>query len=203
MESFAKVKKILVWYNMIPNLIWSILNLGTISFYCFTYVSYQTLYIFLIVSLIPIFFKKSFIDKLQIGKTIGIYKKLRVHLINKFIQNGTIINDLIKRKFPDHKIVTPKKTSIAGLISQTYMFEKFHLIFFIFFSLTIILALLKGHLLWAIIIVINNIAYNIYPNLLQQYIRLKLILFSKKNRNRCLESAYCYQPLILIAVFFR
>ncbi|MDR6846326.1 hypothetical protein [Flavobacterium granuli] len=180
MESLAKVKKTLAWYNMIANLIWSILNLGPIAFYCFRFVSYQTLCVFLTISLIPIFLKKSFIDKLQMGKTIGIYKKLRVHLINKFTQNGAIINNLIKRKFPDHKIVTPKKTSIAGLISQSYMFEKFHLILFFFFSLTIIFALLQGQLLWAIIMVLTNIVYNIYPILLQQYIRLRLILFSKK-----------------------
>jgi hypothetical protein len=179
-ESLAKVKKTLAWYNMIANMIWSILSLGPISYYCFTFVSYQTLFIFLTVSLIPMFFKRPFIDKLQMGKTIGIYKKLRVHLISKVTQNGAIINNLIKRKFPDHKIVTPKKTSIAGVISQTYMFEKFHLILFLFFSLTIIFALLKGHLLWAIIMVMTNIVYNIYPSLLQQYIRLKLILFSKK-----------------------
>lgn len=164
---------------MIPNLIWSILNLTPISIYCFTLLDYKTFYIFLAVSLIPIFFKNSFLDKLQIGKTIKIYKQLGVHLINKVVQNGVIINTLIKRKFPDYKVVTNKKSSIAGLIRQTYIFEKFHLVLFLFFSLTITYAFIKGHLTWAYIILLTNIAYNIYPNLLQQYIRLKLVLFSK------------------------
>ena len=105
-------------------------------------------------------------------------------------QNGVIINNLVKRKFPGHKAVTNKRSSIAGLISQTYMFEKFHLILFLFFSLTITYAFIKGHSAWACILLLTNIAYNIYPNLLQQYIRLKLVLFSKKmNRNSTAEDA--------------
>ena len=175
---------------MFPNLIWSILNLTPISIYCFSFLDNKTFYIFLSVSLIPIFLKKYVIDKLQIGRTVKIYKQLGVHLINKVAQNGAIINNLIKRKFPDHKIVINKKSSIAGLISQTYIFEKFHLIFFLFFSFTIAYAFIKGHLTWACIILLTNVAYNIYPNLLQQYIRLKLILFNKRsNRNATSEAA--------------
>jgi hypothetical protein len=124
--------------------------------------------------------KNSFLDKLQIGKTATIYKKLGVHLINKVAQNGVIINTLIKRKFPEHKVVTNKDSSITRLINQTYVFEKFHLILFVFFCLAAVYAIAKSHLYWAFIISLTNIAYNIYPNLLQQYIRLKLILFGKK-----------------------
>ena len=175
-----KIKRISAWYNMIPNLIWSVLSLAPISIYCFTLLNYQTFYIFLAASLLPVFLKNSFLDKLQIGKTLKIYKQLGVPLINKIAQNGVIINNLIKRKFPDHKVVTSKKSSVAGLITRTYIFEKFHLILFLFFSLTIIYAFLKSHWGWACIILLTNIAYNIYPNLLQQYIRLKLILFGKK-----------------------
>lgn len=179
-----KVKKILGRYNMIPNLVWSILNVTPIAIYCFTLLDHKTFYIFLAVSLIPIFFKNSFLDKLQMGKTIKIYKRLGVHQVNHVTQNGVIVNNLVKRKFPDHKVVTNRKSSITALVNQTYLFEKFHLIFFLFFSLTIAYAFSKGHLKWACIILVTNVVYNIYPNLLQQYIRLKLRLFSNKiNRN--------------------
>lgn len=179
-KDVIRIKRTLAWYNMVPNFIWSILNLTPISIYCFTLLGYKTFYIFLTASLIPMFLKNSFLDKLQIGKTVKFYKRLGVHLINKIAQNGVIINNLIKRKFPNHKIVTKNKSSIAGLIGQTYIFEKFHLILFLFFSFTTIFAFVKGHFIWACVILLTNIAYNIYPNLLQQYIRLKLKLFSKK-----------------------
>ncbi len=183
-KDLNRIKKTLALYNMFPNLIWSILNITPISIYCYNFLDYQKFFIFLAVSLIPIGLKKSVIDKFQISRTVKIYKLLRVHQINRIAQNGVIINNLIKRKFPEHKIVTSKHSSIIGLINQTYIFEKFHLILFSFFSLTNVNALMKGYLIWAFIILLSNVAYNIYPNLLQQYIRLKLILFDKRNNQK-------------------
>lgn len=179
-ERDLKIKRIQAWYNMIPNLIWSVINLAPISIYWYNLLNHKLFYIFLGASLIPMFIKNSFLDNLQIGHSIRIYKKLGVHLINNVAQNGVIINNLIKRKFPEHKVVTSKRSSIAGLIAQTYVFEKFHLILFLFFCLTTIQAIASGYWAWAIVIFLNNIAYNIYPNLLQQYIRLKLILFNNR-----------------------
>jgi hypothetical protein len=178
-----RVKKVLGWYNIIPNLIWSILNLTPISIYLFNLPEHKTFYIFLAASLIPLFFKKSFVDKLQIGKTVRFYERFGVHLVNHFTQNGVMINKLVKRKFPGHKIVSNRKSSISALINQTYLFERFHLIFFLFFSFTIVYAFSKGQLKWACIILLANIVYNIYPNLLQQYIRLKLRRFNKDASN--------------------
>lgn len=175
-----KVKNLLAVYNTIPNVVWSVLNLTPISIFCFTLIDIKTVYIFLAISLIPIFLKNSFLNKIQIGKTTAVYKKLGVHFINKVAQNGVIINTLVKKKFPGYKVVTNRKSSIAGLISQTYVFEKFHLIFFLFFDLVIVYAITKGKFLWACIVLITNIAYNVYPNFLQQYIRIKLVLFNAK-----------------------
>jgi len=176
-KDLNKVKKTLALYNMVPNIIWSILNLVPISIFCFTIPSHKFLYIFIAVSLIPIFLKNSFLDKLQIGKTTTIYKRLGVHIINR----------LIKKKFPEHKAVTNKNSSISQLMAQTYVFEKFHLILFVFFSSVIVYAVDKGHFTWACIILLTNIFYNIYPNLLQQYIRLKLRLFNNKINRQLLR----------------
>ncbi|MFT3704295.1 MAG: hypothetical protein QM802_18145 [Agriterribacter sp.] len=173
----SNIQRTVALYNMIPSTIWSVINLAPICIYCFTSSNYTVFYIFLAVSLIPAFVKNAFLNKLQIGKTAAIYKKLGVHIINKVAQNGVIVNKLVKRKFPDHKVVTNKKQSIAGLIGQTYVFEKFHLILFVFFSFTTIYAFIKGSIAWGFTILLTNILYNIYPNLLQQYIRLKLKLF--------------------------
>ena len=175
-----EIKKLAGLYNMIPNFIWSLLNLVPISIFCFKIVDLKIVYIFLAISFSPIFLKNSFLDKIQIGKTSSIYRKLGVHFINRVAQNGVLINKLIKRKFPDYKAVTNNKSSIAKLINQTYMFEKFHLMLFIFFSLIIIYAVLHQELLWSFIILLCNIVYNVYPNFLQQYIRLKLKLYSKR-----------------------
>jgi hypothetical protein len=179
-KDLHKIKKLLVWYNMIPNLVWSVLNLVPISVFCFTLMGLQTFYIILAISVIPVFFKKSFLDKLQIGKTTAIYKKLGVHVINNVAQNGVLVNKLIKKKYPEYKVVTSKHASINRLITQTYVFEKFHWVCFLFFSLATIYAISTSHWYWVFIISLTNIAYNVYPNLLQQYIRLKILIFRKR-----------------------
>jgi len=183
-----KIKRTVGLYNMIPSVIWSVLNLTPIVIYCFTLPGYSILYVFLVISVIPIFLKNAFLDRLQIGKKTFIYKKLGVHFVNQVAQNGVLVNKLIKRKFPDYKVVSIKKYSIAGLIGQTYTFEKFHLMLFVFFTLITIYAFRREDISWAFIILLTNIVYNIYPNLLQQYIRLKLKLFSSKiNRQTVAE----------------
>jgi len=44
----------------------------------------------------------------------------------------------------------------------------------LFFLLTGIYALTQGYVWWAVIITINNLVFNLYPNFLQQYNRLRL-----------------------------
>ncbi len=175
-----RAKRLLAWYNMIPNLVWSVINLVPISIFCYSYIDLRLLLIFSIASFVPVFFKNSFLDKIRVGNTTRIYKKLGVHIINKVAQNGDVVNSFIRKKFPDYKAVEPNKKSIRHLVSQTYFFEKFHLALFLFFNLTATYALLKRYFWWSFFISLGNIGYNVYPNLLQQYIRLKLVLFQKK-----------------------
>ena len=52
---------------------------------------------------------------------------------------------------------------------------------FSFFSLVFIYALIKDYIGWALLLLLTNILYNVYPCLLQQYIRVRLIPFLKSN----------------------
>jgi hypothetical protein len=173
-QAISGSKRALAMYNMVPNLVWSLLNLTPISVYGYTTLDPRWFCTFLAVSLVPIFLKNSILDKLQIAHSPGTYKRLGVHWVNKVAQGGDIINGLVRRKYPEHKIVTRSRSSITGLVRQTYIFEKFHWILFLYFSFTTVYALTKGHWGWTFGITLNNIAYNVYPNFLQQYVRLKL-----------------------------
>jgi hypothetical protein len=177
----ARLRRLQNLYNLIPNLIWSILSLTPISVFCYNLIELKLFYIFLGISALPIFFPNSFFDKIQLGKTTIIYKRLGVPIINKIAQNGDIINRLIRKQFPGFKVVNFRKPSTNRLLQQTYIYEKFHFILFVFFSLVTAYALSKKDFGWALILSLTNLAYNIYPNLLQQYIRIKLILFTKKS----------------------
>ena len=74
-QELSKIKRLLNWYNMIPNVVWSVLNLVPISIYCYNKVDHQiTLYIYGL-SIIPGFFPNSFYDRIQVGRTTRIYKR--------------------------------------------------------------------------------------------------------------------------------
>ena len=165
---------------MIPNLVWTILFLLPITVFCFTLISSTTVFILLGISLLPIFFPNSFFDAIQLSRNPGFYKRIGVKFINKFAQHGALLNRYLRKKYPNFKNVSADRSSIRKQYHQTYFFEKFHFSMFIFFSAITIYALAKGYLLWSLIMTVCNLFYNIYPNLLQQYIRVKLASAMKR-----------------------
>ncbi|QNF33914.1 hypothetical protein HUW51_14720 [Adhaeribacter swui] len=173
-KSATKLKRTVFWYNAVPNLFWSVINLVPIYIFCYRYLALPVLFVFLGVSLLSLFLPKTFFSKLQLGHTPAIYHKIGIRFINKFTQNGQIINNLIQKKYPQYRVVSARKRSMQAMLQQTYVFEKFHLSLFVFFNLICLSAINKSLWGWASIILLTNILYNVYPCFLQQYIRLKL-----------------------------
>jgi Glycosyl-4,4'-diaponeurosporenoate acyltransferase len=176
-----KIRRSAAIFNMIPNLVWTALFLVPVTIFCYTLVNHNFVFILLGMSMIPIFFPNSFFDALQLSRNSAFYKRIGVKYINKFAQNGTLLNQYLRNRYPKFKPVSTNRSSIAKQYHQTYFFEKFHFSLFIFFTVVIVYALVKNYLLWALILSICNLFYNIYPNLLQQYIRLKLELVIKRS----------------------
>lgn len=142
--------------------------------------SLQLVIIFSFVGLFTILIPNSFVDSMRIGRTTALYKKIGVDFINKVTQNGSMINKLIRKKHPGYKVVSSDRRSFIRLIKQSYFFEKFHWVLFVFFTLTTIYALHENYMTWVLILFVTNLIYNVYPSLLQQYIRLKLEAVSKR-----------------------
>ena len=159
---------------MIPNLLWTALFLIPIAMFCYTYIIPKTTYILLGLSLTSIFLPNSFFDRIQLSKRSHFYKKIGVKYINIFAQNGSLLNKFLKRKYPNFKVVYKSKKSIIKQYYQTYFFEKFHFSLFLFFTIMTIYAGIQGHFYWVLTLTISNLLYNIYPNLLRQYVRVKL-----------------------------
>ena len=173
-QELRKITRVAAIYNMIPNLLWTALFLIPITIFCYKFVSAITIFILLVISLIPIFFPNSFFDKIQLSKSPYWYRKMGVRHINRLAQNGAIVNQLLKKRFPGFKTISRSKSSIKKQYNQTYFFEKFHFFLFLFFTSLTIHAAIRGYFDWVLILIICNLLYNVYPNLLQQYIRLKL-----------------------------
>ena len=176
----ARLKRIVALYNMIPNLFWSAINLIPIFIFCYHNMNVRLIYIFSALSLLTTLLPRKFLDNIQLGNSISVYKKIGVKFINKFTQNGDLINGLIRKKFPLYNVISNKTLSHKKLLQQTYIIEKFHFAMLSFFTLTTIFSLLHKYFWWALVISFTNLVYNVYPNLLQQYIRIRLSSFGNK-----------------------
>ena len=159
---------------MIPNLLWTALFLIPITMFCYRFVPAKVIYILLGASFIPIFFPNSFFDRIQLSRNARWYYRMGVKYINIFAQSGSLINKFLRRKYANFNSVSRARASIKKLYYQTYLFEKFHFSLFLFFTSITIYAGIRNQFSWALILTVSNLLYNIYPNLLQQYIRVKL-----------------------------
>lgn len=95
------------------------------------------------------------------------------------MEAGGLINRHIRKKFPGYRTVTPHRASVHKRIQHTYVYEKFHFLLFVFFFLSMVYALGKGYYGWAAVLGLTNGVYNVYPNLLQQYVRIKLKAYAR------------------------
>jgi hypothetical protein len=170
----GRIRRLVATYNMIPNFVWSGLFLAPITYFCYTLLSSKILYILLGASVIPFSLPNTFFDFIQLSKNATFYKRIGVRFINRFAQNGYLLNRYLRSKHPNYRGVLKGKYSIKKQLNQTYFFEKFHFGLFIFFTSVTVFAVINNYVIWTFILCVSNLFYNIYPNLLQQYIRVKL-----------------------------
>lgn len=171
-------KKLAHTYNLLLNLFWSALSLVPLTVFCYTWLPANHLLIFLGFSLLPVFLSRAGINALQISRHAATYKKLGVLPVLHLSQNGRLMQALLRKRYPDYKVLRFSKRSINAVLQQTYLYEKFHLIGFLFFLLATVHALWNGLYFWSLTLSFLNLLYNVYPVLLQQYIRVKLVRFA-------------------------
>lgn len=115
---------------------------------------------------------RTFYDKFQISRDTKIYKSLGVDKFKRFSTNGDFINRRIRKSYPNHRNVTNLRT-VNDKLNETYTIEKSHTVLLVFCLLTNVYALLTNSLGTAAILFIGNLLFNYYPNLLQQYNRIR------------------------------
>ncbi|OUJ76098.1 glycosyl-4,4'-diaponeurosporenoate acyltransferase CrtO family protein [Hymenobacter crusticola] len=168
-------------YNAVPNVLWSALSLVPLCLFCYQHVERPWLYGFLVVSLLGYALPVSRFRHFQLSPRAATYQRLGVPALNRFTQHGDIINELIRRKYPQYRHVRTR-AALASFARATYYQEQFHLVMFVFFLLVSGYALVHGYLGWAALLVFLNILYNVYPMWLQQYLRIRLARAPKSAR---------------------
>lgn len=168
-----KGQRLAAWYNTVPNFAWSILNLAPPFLYVYRFLPLQWLWVLVPLCIIPYFLKKGFVDRLALSKRREPYIRLGVDVIQEYVQHGGMVNRLIRRRYPTYRIVFDK-TTVGRQLSSTYMFERFHLGMAAAFWVLIFHAACSLRWKWALLILVCNFIYNVYPVLLQQYMRIRL-----------------------------
>ncbi|WP_374951247.1 hypothetical protein [Mucilaginibacter sp.] len=111
---------------------------------------------------------------LQLSCNPEFYEAAGVKFIRKVVQNGQWINSYLRRRHPHYKLIK-NKTHAGTYLKSVAMYERYHLLCFVFFMLTAGHAIAGSHYAMSISLIIANVIYNICPILLQQYNRARLL----------------------------
>ncbi len=128
--------------------------------------------IFIVISYLVSLLPKSFYDKIQLSSDVGVYRKLGVDWFKRFSTNGDFINRRIRRSYPTYRNIINLDT-VKAKLDETYVIERSHTVLLVFCFLTNIYAFQTQSYLTAAILFAGNLLFNFYPNLLQQYNRIR------------------------------
>jgi len=160
-------------YNAVPNVLWSALALVPLVVGCYRYVAQPWLWGFVAVSLSAYAWPAVWLRRLQLASSVGVYRRLGVPGIGHFTQQGTLVNRLLRRRYPGYRALVGRR-AVARLLSTTYQQERFHWAGLVFFLLVSIYVGAAGQLGWALSLTLLNVGYNLYPIWLQQYLRVRV-----------------------------
>ncbi|MCK7556599.1 hypothetical protein MKQ70_16865 [Chitinophaga sedimenti] len=169
----AHIRRTTALYNMVPNLTWTILHLAPVTVFCFTWMRPLWVYVLLVAALLVALLPAIVYRKMQLGAEVAVYKRIGIMWVRRFSQDGDIINRLLRKRFPGYKVIH-EPAGVRRYILRANMNERFHCGLFAFMTGIMVFAVVQAHYIWALVIAINNVLYNLYPMFLQQYNRIRL-----------------------------
>lgn len=160
--------------NQFINFFWTVLGFAAVLCYWTATGLSAWFYLFIVLSIIPAFLPQRFFYRIQLSDSTKLYERLGLRFIRKFVQHGDFANRHARKNNPAYygmlKSVEPKK-----YLSTIMMYERYHFICLIFFLLTCGMAMIQERYLMALLILISNVVYNVFPILLQQYNRIRVL----------------------------
>lgn len=163
-----------VLYNQLINIGWTLLGFAPVLVFWVKYYQPQLLLLFVVLSLLPFLIPASVLQKFIICRQRSWYIRTGVKIAQGFTQNGAYINRWLRRSAPAYSVIGSRK-DLKSYRVQMLIFEKYHLACFVFFNLSLFLALIRQELVLSMLILALNILYNVYPILIQHYNKLRLL----------------------------
>ena len=169
--------------NQIINLFWTMVAFATFGIYWGHYFAEKrsplTFTIFITVSILTCAIPSTWLSAMTINKYRKTYERIGVKLLLFFVQNGTLVNR-IQRKHSKKNGLIHNRTQAQNYLKTIAMQERFHYGCLALFFLTTISAFTTEKPGMALLIMLSNILYNIYPILLQQYNRLRIEILLRR-----------------------
>jgi len=157
-------------FNQLINFFWTGLCFSGIIVYWFDSPSAKPLLPFIFISLASAVIPSKYY---QLSRRPKYYERLGVKKIRYFVQDGNWRWSGSKDKPAPVKLIG-SRSQAANYLKTVIMYERYHLICLIFFSLSGYHALIHNRVGLAIIITLSNVIYNVCPMLLQQYNRARI-----------------------------
>ena len=164
---------VLALYDAVPNVLWSVLGFAPVVAFCCQHLAQPWLYGFGAASLLAYAWPVAWLRRLQLSAGEVAYRRLGVPGLNRFTQRGSLLNGLVRRRYPHYRALAGR-AALAKLWRTTYQQERFHWAALLFSLFVSGYAVGGGWLGWALLLTLANVGYNLYPIWLQQYVRLRL-----------------------------
>ena len=163
--------------NQIINIFWTTLSFVIVGTYWGGYLAEQRspiiMAVFVLLSIFTSFIPSSWIDKFTLSKRKKTYERIGVKWLLYFVQNGKLANSIQKKQGKRPGLIHSGKQA-ENYLKTIRMQEKYHYCCFVFFTLSIGSAFIIQKPGIALLILVCNVSYNVYPILLQQYNRIRI-----------------------------
>ena len=160
-------------YNQIINLFWTTVCFAPIVRLWYLYFHPTILIVSLAVSFLPVLIPTKYFGILQISRNRKFYESLSIKALQSLTQDGKLVSTLADKQNQHYRIIK-KRVVRKTYKSQIALYERYHIICLVFFSISFVYAIHQRVLLISFLILFSNIVYNIIPILIQQYNKLRL-----------------------------
>jgi hypothetical protein len=156
--------------NVLVSAVWTAIFVLPVYLFCTAHVDAVVLYRFLFAASLPLVLPRSVLNYLQLSHHQAMYQRFRIPLLIRLTQDAP----WLKRAAGTKSSIRHNRLAAERFIRITWMRERCHLSFAVFFALCSALALWRLQIAWAVMLMASNLLYNLYPIWLQQYLRLRI-----------------------------
>jgi hypothetical protein len=163
--------------NQSINVLWTLASFVVVGSYWGDYLaengSLWSLYTIIVISIVAYSIPDQWLSAIALSNKPQTYERIGIRIVLWLVQDGKLVSR-IERAWSSKSRSNISFKRVAAHLKTIAIAERFHCSCFVFFGLSTVSALSMGKVSAALFITLWNILYNVYPILLQQYIRLRI-----------------------------